>query len=82
MQNCFACFDFYDEIFNKWGGVFLMKPEILVVVVLYQQLFSQSPAYGPLSKALSESKFSLLFTIIVLKGSKMSCLKRKYRLSS
>ncbi len=37
-----------------------MKPEILVVVVLYQQLFSQSPAYGPLSKALSEKQIQLI----------------------
>ncbi|MGF7307641.1 glycosyl transferase family 2, partial [Enterococcus faecium] len=37
-----------------------MKPEIVVVVVLYQQLFSQSPTYGPLSKALSEKQIQLI----------------------
>ncbi len=37
-----------------------MKPEIVVVVVLYQQLFSQSPTYGPLSKALSEKHIQLI----------------------
>ena len=37
-----------------------MKPEIVVVVVLYQQLFSQSPTYEPLSKALSEKHIQLV----------------------
>lgn len=54
-----------------------MKPEILVVVVLYQQLFSQSPAYGPLSKALSEKQIQLIIYDNSPQGSKMSCLKKK-----